>query len=82
MTGRPAAALSLLGDRRLAGSALPLGRAVRRVAGLVEWCWGVLIAAPAAHARDAIVNSFDGTPIVRHFFPAPRGSRRESAPRR
>ena len=26
--------------------------------------------APAAHARDAVVRSFDGTPIVTHFFPA------------
>ncbi|HEV2074908.1 MAG TPA: CocE/NonD family hydrolase, partial [Thermoleophilaceae bacterium] len=26
--------------------------------------------APAAHARDATVNSFDGTPIITHFFPA------------
>lgn len=29
-----------------------------------------LLAAPAAHARDAVVKSFDGTPIVTHFFPA------------
>ncbi len=29
-----------------------------------------LIAAPSAHARDAVVKSFDGTPIVTHFFPA------------
>jgi len=29
-----------------------------------------LLAAPAAHARDAVVRSFDGTPIVTHFFPA------------
>jgi ABC-2 type transport system ATP-binding protein len=27
--------------------------------------------APAAQARDAIVESFDGAPIVTHFFPAP-----------
>lgn len=26
--------------------------------------------APSAHARDAIVESFDGTPIVTHYFPA------------
>jgi ABC-2 type transport system ATP-binding protein len=31
----------------------------------------VLALAPGiAHARDAIVSSFDGTPIVTHFFPA------------
>ncbi len=29
-----------------------------------------LCAAPAAHARDVVVRSFDGTPIVAHFFPA------------
>ncbi len=32
-----------------------------------------LLGAPAAHGRDAIVNSFDGTPIITHFFPAPGG---------
>lgn len=31
---------------------------------------GALSIAPAAHARDAVVRSFDGTPIVTHFFPA------------
>lgn len=30
----------------------------------------VLIAAPSASARDVVVNSFDGTPIAAHFFPA------------
>jgi len=30
----------------------------------------VLCAAPAAEARDVVVKSFDGTPIVAHFFPA------------
>lgn len=34
-------------------------------------CAGALALAPGAHARDAIVESFDGTPIVTHFFPAP-----------
>jgi ABC-2 type transport system ATP-binding protein len=29
----------------------------------------LLVAAPAASARDAIVTSFDGTPIVTHFYP-------------
>lgn len=36
-------------------------------------CLAVLTAlwmAPVAHARDAVVRSFDGTPIVTHFFPA------------
>ena len=32
---------------------------------------GALMLAPAAQARDAVVESFDGTPIVTHFFPAP-----------
>jgi ABC-2 type transport system ATP-binding protein len=40
----------------------------------------LLLAAPSAHARDAIVNSFDGTPIVTHFFPAPGLQPSESAP--
>ncbi|MEA2445388.1 MAG: type transport system ATP-binding protein, partial [Thermoleophilales bacterium] len=30
----------------------------------------LLAAAPAAHARDAEVSSFDGTKIVLSFFPA------------
>lgn len=30
-----------------------------------------LIAAPAAQARDVTITSFDGTPIVAHWFPAP-----------
>ena len=29
-----------------------------------------LLACPSALARDAVVKSFDGTPIVTHFFPA------------
>jgi hypothetical protein len=29
-----------------------------------------LVGAPAASARDAIVTSFDGTPISASFFPA------------
>ena len=41
-----------------------------------------LALAPArAQARDAIVHSFDGTPIVTHFFPA-AGLGATSAPRR
>jgi ABC-2 type transport system ATP-binding protein len=39
-----------------------------------------LAGAPAAHARDAIVASFDGTPIVTHFFPAPGLDPGERAP--
>ncbi len=35
----------------------------------------VLIAAPAAHARDATVTSFDGTQIVLSFHPAPGGGK-------
>src|SRR5438105_14409698 len=30
----------------------------------------LLLLAPAAHARDATVTSFDGTPIAVAFFPA------------
>ena len=30
----------------------------------------LLVAAPSAHARDAEVESFDGTKIVLSFFPA------------
>jgi len=40
----------------------------------------VLIAVPPAQARDAIVRSFDGTPIVTHFFPAPGLEKGERAP--
>ena len=36
--------------------------------------------APAAHARDAIVPSFDGEPIVAHFFPARGLEAGETAP--
>ena len=43
-------------------------------------CAGALALAPAAHARDAIVESFDGTPIITHFFPAPGLERGERAP--
>ncbi|MGH2923647.1 MAG: CocE/NonD family hydrolase [Solirubrobacterales bacterium] len=44
-------------------------RAGRRVVAVAIAAFA--LAAPAAHARDAIVNSFDGEPIVTHFFPAP-----------
>jgi ABC-2 type transport system ATP-binding protein len=40
----------------------------------------LLALAPAAHARDAVVQSFDGTPIVTHFFPAPGLGPGERAP--
>jgi ABC-2 type transport system ATP-binding protein len=36
--------------------------------------------APGAQARDAIVESFDNTPIVTHFFPAPGLAKGERAP--
>jgi ABC-2 type transport system ATP-binding protein len=39
-----------------------------------------LAIAPQAQARDAIVESFDGTPIVTHFFPAPGLAEDERAP--
>jgi ABC-2 type transport system ATP-binding protein len=38
------------------------------------------VLAPAAHARDVIVNSFDGEPIVAHFFPATGIQPGETAP--
>src|SRR5688572_18319823 len=40
----------------------------------------VVAVVPAAHARDAIVKSFDGTPIITHFFPAPGLKKGERAP--
>lgn len=40
----------------------------------------LLALAPAAQGRDAIVESFDGTPIVTHFFPAPGLAAGERAP--
>src|SRR5688500_8224901 len=40
----------------------------------------LLVAAPAAQARDVVVPSFDGTPIVAHFFPAPGASAKAKAP--
>src|SRR3954452_520876 len=33
------------------------------------------IAAPAAHARDATITSFDGTQIQLSFFPSPAGGK-------
>jgi len=39
-----------------------------------------MCAAPAAHARDLVVRSFDGTPIVAHFFPAEGGGAGKRAP--
>jgi ABC-2 type transport system ATP-binding protein len=35
----------------------------------------LLLAAPAAHARDATITSFDGTQIVLSFHPSPSGAR-------
>jgi ABC-2 type transport system ATP-binding protein len=40
----------------------------------------LLLGAPAAQARDAVVESFDGTPIITHFFPAPGLQPGERAP--
>lgn len=45
------------------------GRAGTLIA-LAAACAGVLANAPAASARDATVRSFDGTPLITHFFPA------------
>ena len=45
---------------------------MRRIAATAAAALVVALAlAPGAQARDAIVESFDGTPIVTHFFPAP-----------
>jgi ABC-2 type transport system ATP-binding protein len=38
-------------------------------------CW-----APAAQARDAVVTSFDATPIVTHFYPGVRAAAGERLP--
>src|SRR3954451_10497891 len=35
----------------------------------------LLVATPAAHARDATITSFDGTPIVLSFHPSPSGAK-------
>ena len=43
-------------------------------------CLCALALAPAASARDAIVTSFDGTPIVTHFFPGAGASAAAPAP--
>jgi ABC-2 type transport system ATP-binding protein len=40
----------------------------------------VLLLAPAAHARDETVTSFDGTPIVVHWFPQPSLAAGATAP--
>ena len=40
----------------------------------------LVAAAPAAHARDAVVESFDGTPIITHYFPAPGLQPGQTAP--
>ena len=41
-----------------------------RIAGGLAALLALLLAAPAAHARDAVVLSFDGTPIATSFHPA------------
>jgi ABC-2 type transport system ATP-binding protein len=40
----------------------------------------IAFGAPSAQARDAVVPSFDGTPIVTHFFPAPGLGEGQRAP--
>lgn len=52
----------------------------RRLGFLGSVLAGLLIAAPAAQARDAIVESFDGTPIVTHLYPASGLEAGERAP--
>jgi ABC-2 type transport system ATP-binding protein len=43
---------------------------MRRLGVVLAVAAGSLIAVPSASARDVVVNSFDDTPIVAHFFPA------------
>jgi ABC-2 type transport system ATP-binding protein len=45
-------------------------RGQRNIAALALAVTTLLVAAPPAAARDAVVNSFDGTPIQTSFFPA------------
>lgn len=53
----------------------------RRLSILAAACLTMAAVAPGgAQARDAVVESFDGTPIVTHFFPAPRLEPGERAP--
>jgi ABC-2 type transport system ATP-binding protein len=40
----------------------------------------IAFGSPAAQARDAVVQSFDGTPILTHFFPAPGLEEGQRAP--
>ena len=52
----------------------------RRLTIALVACAGALALPASALARDAIVESFDGTPIVTHFFPAPGLNPGERAP--
>ena len=60
-----------------AGTLIPMRRLLPTLALTLAF---FVAAVPAARARDAIVKSFDGTPIVTHFFPAPGLKRGERAP--
>jgi ABC-2 type transport system ATP-binding protein len=56
---------------------LPLSRA-RAAAAATLLC--ALAPAATAHADDAVVSSFDGTPIVTHLFPVPGLAAGQTAP--
>jgi len=51
-----------------------------RFAGVLGATIAMALVPATAHARDAIVNSFDGTPIVTHFFPAAGLQANDTAP--
>lgn len=69
---------------RSATASAGAGRRRRSAAALSVACAACCVLAAllpsGASARDAIVRSFDGTPIVTHFFPAPGLERGERAP--
>src|SRR5262245_16087725 len=52
----------------------------RRIAVLVGVVVALALGAAPAQARDAIVTSFDGTPIAAHFFPGTGVSADKPAP--
>jgi ABC-2 type transport system ATP-binding protein len=53
---------------------------MRRLAGVLAVVGTLLAGAPAAHARDVIVASFDGTPLAASFLPAAGLQAGERAP--